>query len=49
MSITWKQFERYWYIFALGVTIASLPFSKLGLSIGQMMLAGGWIVDRPDR
>ena len=46
MSITWKQFERYWYIFALGVTIASLPFSKLGLSIGQMMLAGGWIVER---
>ena len=48
MIITWKQFERYWYIFALGVTIASLPFSKLGLSIGQMMIAGGWIVERYD-
>jgi hypothetical protein len=46
MPITWKQFERYWYIFALGVTIVSLPFSKLGLSIGQMMMVGGWIVER---
>ena len=46
MRITWKQFERYWYVFSLGVIIASLPFSKLLLSIGQMMLAGGWIVER---
>ncbi|MCX6304357.1 MAG: O-antigen ligase family protein [Bacteroidetes bacterium] len=48
MPITWKQFERYWYIFALAVTIASLPFSKLGLSIGQMMMVGGWIEERYD-
>lgn len=48
MPITWKQFERYWYVFALGVTLASLPFSKLGLSIGLMMMAGGWIVERFD-
>jgi hypothetical protein len=48
MPITWKQFVRYWYIFSLGVTIASLPFSKLGLSIGQMMIAGGWIMERYD-
>ena len=48
MPITWKQFERYWYIFALGVTLASLPFSKLGLSIGLMMMTGGWIVERFD-
>jgi hypothetical protein len=48
MFITWKQFERYWYIFALAVTVASLPFSKLGLSIGQMMIVGGWIVERFD-
>ncbi len=48
MPITWKQFERYWYIFSLCVIIAALPFSKLGLSIGQMMIAGGWIVERFD-
>lgn len=48
MLITWKQFERYWYIFSLGVIIASLPFSKLLISIGQMMIAGGWIVERFD-
>ena len=46
--IALKQFERYWYIFSLGVIIASLPFSKLLLSIGEMMLAGGWIVERFD-
>ena len=48
MPITWKQFERYWYIFCLGGIIAALPFSKIALSIGQMMLAGGWIVERFD-
>jgi hypothetical protein len=46
MTITWKQIERYWYIFSLGVVVGSLPFSKLGLSIGQMMLLGGWIEER---
>jgi hypothetical protein len=48
MTITWKQFERYWYLFSLGVIVASLPFSKLLLSIGQMMIVGGWIVERFD-
>ncbi len=48
MSLTWKQFERYWYIFSLAAVIGSLPFSKLGLSIGQFMLVGGWIVERYD-
>jgi len=46
MPITWKEFERYWFIFSLSVTIASLPFSKLGISIGQLMMTGGWIVER---
>ncbi len=49
IPITWKQFERYWYLFSLAVIVASLPFSKLLLSIGQMMIAGGWIVERFDR
>ena len=49
MPITWKQFERYWYIFSLVVIIGSLPFSKYGLSMGQMMLTGGWIVERIDK
>jgi len=46
MYITRKQFERYWYILALMVIIASMPFSKLLISIGQFMIAGGWIVER---
>ncbi|HNY01029.1 MAG TPA: O-antigen ligase family protein [Bacteroidales bacterium] len=45
---TWKQFERYWYIFSLCIIIIALPYSKVGLSIGQMMMAGGWIVERFD-
>ncbi|MDP1620712.1 MAG: O-antigen ligase family protein [Bacteroidales bacterium] len=48
MPVTWNQFLRYWYIFSLCVTIASLPFSKLGISIGQFMLVGGWIAERYD-
>ncbi len=41
-----NQFFRTWYIFSLSVIIVSLPFSKIGLSIGQIMLAGGWVVER---
>ncbi|MDD4602452.1 MAG: O-antigen ligase family protein [Bacteroidales bacterium] len=44
--ITEKQILRYWYIFSLCVIIVSLPFSKIGLSIGQFLMAAGWIVDR---
>ena len=46
MTITWKQFERYWYIFSLAVVMGSLSYSKFGVSFGEMMLAGGWIVER---
>ncbi len=46
MHLTWKQFERIWYIAALCIIIASLPFSKYGQSFGQFMMAGGWIVER---
>ncbi|MEI7983327.1 MAG: hypothetical protein WCI71_16880, partial [Bacteroidota bacterium] len=48
MKITWKQLERLWYITALCVIIASLPFSKYGQSFGQFMITGGWIVERFD-
>jgi len=46
MDLTRKQFERLWYIAALCIIIASLPFSKYGQSFGQFMMAGGWIVER---
>jgi len=48
MPVTWKQFERYWYILSLMVIVAGLPFSKLLLSIGQFMMAGGWVVGQSD-
>ena len=48
ISITWTQVQRFWFYFSLAVIITALPFSKLGLSIGQMMLAGGWIEKRID-
>lgn len=42
----WLLFLRAWYLFSISVIIVSLPFSKFGLSIGQFMLAGGWIMER---
>jgi hypothetical protein len=48
MNLTWKQFWRYYYIAALCIIIASLPFSKFGQSLGQFLIAGGWIVGRFD-
>jgi len=48
MPITWKQIVRYWFILSMMVIVAGLPFSKLLLSIGQFMMAGGWIVERFD-
>lgn len=48
ISITWTQVQRFWFYLSLAVIITALPFSKLGLSIGQMMLAGGWIEKRID-
>ena len=41
-----KQFERYWYILSMMVILVGLPFSKLLISIGQFMMAGGWVVER---
>ncbi len=46
MPLTWKQIQRYWYILSLMVIIGSMPFSKFGISFGQFMLTGGWIVER---
>ena len=46
MPFTWKQFERFWYILSLVMISGSLSFSKVGVSIGEMMLARGWIVER---
>jgi hypothetical protein len=46
MPITWKQFERYWYILSLVVIMGSLSYSKVGVSMGEMMLTGGWLVER---
>ena len=46
MLITWKQFERFWYLLSLVMVMGSLSYSKIGLSIGEFMLAGGWIVER---
>ena len=48
MTFTWKQILRYWYILSLMGIIACLPFSKIVISIGQFMMAGGWMVERFD-
>ncbi len=46
IPINWKTIIRYWYILSMMVIVVGLPFSKLLLSIGQFMMAGGWIVER---
>lgn len=48
MPVTWKQIQGYWYLASLVVIMGSLSYSKVGVSIGQMMLAGGWIEERVD-
>ena len=48
MPITWKQIQRYWYLASLVMIMGSLSYSKVGVSIGEMMLAGGWIEERVD-
>ncbi len=48
MPFTWKQFERFWYFLSLVGIMGSLSYSKVGISVGGMMLAGGWIVERFD-
>jgi len=46
MTITRKKFEKYWYFLSLAMIVGSLSFSKIGLSIGEFMLTGVWIMER---
>ncbi len=47
-KITFSQLTRFFYILGLMGILAMLPFSKIVVSIGQMVLAGTWIVERFD-
>lgn len=46
--ITLRQLTRFFYILGLMGILAMLPFSKIVVSIGQMVLAGTWIVEQFD-
>jgi hypothetical protein len=46
MTLTRNKLGQYWYILSLGMIVGSLSFSKIGLSIGEFMLTGGWIMER---
>ncbi len=48
VKITFSQLCRFFYILGLMGILAMLPFSKIVVSIGQMVLAGTWIVERFD-
>lgn len=48
MRFRWADFQKFWFYFSVAALVGSLPFSKLGLSISQMMLLGGWIESRID-
>jgi O-antigen ligase len=41
-----RQFTRAGYVAGIAIMIASLPQSKLGLSIAQFILTGAWILER---
>lgn len=48
MKITFRGFCRFWYLLAFAGLIAMLPFSKIVISISEMVLAGAWILIRFD-
>ena len=48
MKLRWADIRKFWFYFSVAAMVGSMPFSKLGLSISQMMLLGGWIESRID-
>ncbi|MCX6287813.1 MAG: O-antigen ligase family protein [Bacteroidetes bacterium] len=48
MKITFADFCRFWFLIALAGLISMLPFSKIVISISEMVLAGAWILQRYD-
>jgi len=48
MENFFKQFIRYNFYFGLALMLASLPFSKFMVSIGQWWLTGAWVLERLD-
>ncbi|MEI6888328.1 MAG: O-antigen ligase family protein [Bacteroidales bacterium] len=48
MKITFADFCRFWFLIALAALISMLPFSKIVISISEMVLSGAWILQRYD-
>ncbi len=48
MKITFADFCRFWFLIALAALISMLPFSKIVISISEMVLTGAWILQRYD-
>ncbi len=41
-----KKYASYFFILGVAITLASLPLSKFTMSIGQMMMGFGWLLQR---
>jgi len=48
MKITFADFCRFWFLIALAGLISMLPFSKIVISISEMVLSGAWALQRFD-
>ncbi len=48
MKITFACFCRFWFLLALAGLISMLPFSKIVISISEMVLSAAWALQRFD-
>ena len=48
MSAFFKDFIRFAFLLGLAGLITMLPFSKIVISISEMVMAGAWVLDRFD-
>lgn len=45
MKITRAQFHAFVYLLGLCILAGSIPLSRFGMSVGQLMLLGNWLVE----
>lgn len=45
MKITQAQFHAFVYLLGLCILAGSIPLSRFGMSVGQLMLLGNWLVE----
>lgn len=48
MAVFFKDFVRFFFLLGMAGLITMLPFSKIVISMSEMVLAGAWAMDRYD-